>query len=61
MTDRVRVALRVRGPKQGTIVAPAVSHGEPQEIGSMSLLFTPFNGFSVGELVVLNRYRQRTA
>lgn len=32
-----------------------------KEVGSLALLFTPFNGFTVAELMVLNRYRQRTA
>lgn len=32
-----------------------------REVGSFSLLFTPFNGFTIAELIVLNRHRQRTA
>ena len=32
-----------------------------REVGSMALVFTPFRGFTVAELMVLNRYRQRTA
>ncbi len=32
-----------------------------REVGPMALVFTPFRGFTVAEMIVLNRYRQRTA
>lgn len=32
-----------------------------RDVGSFSLAFTPFKGFTVAEMMVLNRHRQRTA
>lgn len=37
------------------------SQMESKSIGSLSMRYRPFQGFTVGELQVMNRYRQRTA
>jgi len=41
------------------LASPAMTRSKT--IGPITFVLTPFNGFTVAEQMVLNRYRQRTA